>query len=250
MVQKSIKLSADDLLLKPEALAKKLHRDGHFADLDSALHYAVSEKLARAEELRARAAEDKKLAAKLAKQARHAQKAVDAAKARADDTARKVVAGAIVLKAVESEPKAKEWLRKLLDSNVRKNERRALFQEQFGLEPLPDDEPEAASVLPAAEIVQETLEDSGPVKYPVFIFQVGESYGGWSPDFVSLKIEGRSKQDALGNAIMAVQEAVSKAPGTAPRPSTEKDARQTFKSSAAQRFGSVPEFSLEWVAVE
>lgn len=179
-------------------------------------------------------------------------KSREAKKARKDDTRRKVLVGSIVLEAVKKNAEVRSWLDALLAKKLTRDDDRALF----GLVALngnassSDVNAPDATILDGGETVVSAPAKSGPVKYPVFIFQSGESYGGWSPDFVSLKIEGRSKQDALGNAIVAVQEAVSKAPGTAPRPSTEKDARQTFKSSAAQRFGSVPEFTLEWVAVE
>lgn len=253
MAEKHPKLTDSDLILKSEDLVKKLLKGGYFADFDAAFHFVVTEKLARAEVLKANAAQDKKLAAKLSKQARHAQKSIEQAKARTDDRDRKIIAGAIVLKAVEGDTELKKWFAALLDRNISKNDRRALFFEQFGIEPFPDEMPQAAQTLPEADIVQEPLStpaQDGPVKYPVLIFQVGENYGGWSPDFLSLKIEGRTKQDALGNAIEAIHAAVNNATGTASKPSTEKDARQAFKSSAAQRFGTVPDFTLEWVAVE
>jgi len=72
----------------------------------------------------------------------------ESAQARKDDARRKVLVGALVLKAIELNPNQKLWVEALLDNSLKRDDERKLFN----MPPLaaPGAAPEKAKIAPAA----------------------------------------------------------------------------------------------------
>lgn len=77
--------------------------------------------------------------------------AADAEQERKDDTRRKILAGGIVLNlAAQGELITKDFLLKILDDNLTRDDDRKLFNKLFGLAPLPKADPVKADPVKAA----------------------------------------------------------------------------------------------------
>lgn len=173
--------------------------------------------------------------------------------ARKDDARRKVLVGALVLKAVESNQNQKLWLDGLLDNGLKRDDDRKLFN----MPPLaaPAAAPENAKAAPAAaapaapEKAPDKPAPAGPVRYPVFTFAAEGTCGAWMPDFQTLATKGKTPAEALERATANIRNAVKDGPRTA---SDERAAKEAFAIYAGPRFGSNPpqDVKLAWVEAE
>ncbi|MCH5146357.1 hypothetical protein JMF94_14835 [Desulfovibrio sp. UIB00] len=176
-----------------------------------------------------------------------ALRAREAKQVRKDDTRRKVLVGSLVLEAVKKNADIKAWLDGLLNKRLTRKDDRELFN-LAPLEVSHEETAENADDESATDDAENVPSESAEVRYPVCIYMEGSRTGAWSPDFPTLGVAGKDSQEALGNAIEAIQNAVNN--GTRPKPSTERAARQQFTIYAGQKFEKTPEIVVEWVAVE
>lgn len=165
--------------------------------------------------------------------------------ARTVDTRRKILVGALVLKAVESNPNQKLWLEGLLDKGLKRQDERALF----GMPPLPSPAKApapakaapAAAASPAPEKAPDKPAPAGPVTYYGFTYSVGGESTAYMPDFQGLGRVTLPTAEKAAQALADKAKAHVAGLSTRPAPRSLDDARRDSNLDLGSLFkGGLP----------